>query len=159
MPVPTHKPGCRTLHFRPAHCDNCNQAVTYWACSCGSKVLFDETEGPWVKHGCADPTNVTFVKTYTYGVLSTVCPRCGKSVRNKDLDAHNYYTHGIGDTPQPRLRSGSRSAGGGRVKGPVRGSGSTRAGRPLVACPRCGAQVLQKNLQKHLTKKCPKSRR
>jgi hypothetical protein len=47
LPVPTHKPGCKVLHFRPAHCNTCNQVVTYWACSCGASVLFDAVGKPW----------------------------------------------------------------------------------------------------------------
>ena len=35
----------------------------------------------------------------------------------------------------------------------------TGASRSLIVCPRCGSKVLEKNLLKHLAKKCPKSKR
>lgn len=158
MGVPTHGPRCRTVFSRPARCQTCDGFVYYWGCTCGSRVLFDVVGETWSKHRCAGATilktgprssknkvhskdnsqpNVKFINTYTYGVLSTVCVRCGKSVRNSEWDAHNYYTHGIGKKPK------SDSTAGGSNK-------------PLVACPKCGAKVLRKNLPNHLTKKCPK---
>ena len=160
MPAPTHRSSCETLFFRPARCQDCSQIVYFWGCSCGSRVLFDATEKPWPKHRCSgaatststprssknksrserDGTpNVKFISTYTYGVSSFVCMRCGKTVREREMDAHNYYTHGVGKKPRPEGYSG--------------------AGKPLALCPRCGAKVLQKNLQKHLSNKCPKAKR
>ena len=155
MPVPTHKPGCETLHFRPAHCNTCNQVVTYWACSCGASVLFDAVGKPWPKHRCGDPSNVKFISTYTYGVSSVVCMRCGKTVRKRDIEAHNYYTHQIGKKPKPATPPDFAAENARGVVASARKVGYTGAGKPLVACPRCGAKVLQKNLQKHLSKKCP----
>lgn len=154
MPVPTHKPGCQTLHFRPARCNNCDRIVAYWSCSCGSRVLFDETEQPWVKHRCADPTNVTFIKTYTYGVLSTVCPRCGKSVRSKDLNAHNYYTHGIGERPSDLVKQSSSAKRSGRSSassGP-QAKGKRSSKKPTVICKVCNQTMRQSRLEKHMTK-------
>lgn len=158
MPTPTHRPGCETLFFRPARCQACDQIVYFWGCSCGSRVLFDATEKPWPKHRCTgastptagsrsgknkgrsgrdEPPNVKFISTYTYGVSSVVCMRCGKTVRKRELDAHNYYTHGIGKKPAPD----SSSAG---------------SNKPLIACPQCGSRLLRKNLREHLATKCPK---
>jgi DNA-directed RNA polymerase subunit RPC12/RpoP len=180
LPAPTHGPGCETLFFRPARCQDCNQIVYFWGCSCGSRVLFDATEKPWPKHRCSgsvtsasgprtgknksrsgrDGTpNVKFISTYTYGVSSVVCMRCGKTVRKREMDAHNYWTHGIGKKPESDRTAASEAQTKKPVKGPLRRTGYARAGNPLVACPRCGAEVLQKNLRKHLTKKCPKGKR
>lgn len=88
-----------------------------------------------------------------------MCTRCGKSVRKRDFDAHNYWTHGIGKKPELNRRSGSAVERPRRVVAPVREVGYTGGGKPLVACPRCSAKVLDKNLQKHLAKKCPRGKR
>jgi endogenous inhibitor of DNA gyrase (YacG/DUF329 family) len=99
------------------------------------------------------------MSTYTYGVLSVVCARCGKSVRKRELDAHNYWTHGVGKKPKPDTHRTFVAETARRVAAPLRKVGYTGAGKPLVACPWCGAQVLEKNLRKHLTNKCPKGKR
>ena len=51
MSVPTHGIGCRTRTF-PTKCKNCGDKVFYFACSCGSKVFFDELGWPWNEHDC-----------------------------------------------------------------------------------------------------------
>ena len=163
MPVPTHGPQCRTLFCRQSSCGYCGQEVFHWACTCGSNVLFDELDKPWPKHECTDasaskPGVEKSVSTYTYGVLSVVCARCGKSVRKRDLDAHNYWTHRIGKKPKPEPYPNFATEPATRVAAPLRRVGYTGAGKPMVACPQCGAKVLQKNLRKHLTKKCPKAK-
>lgn len=184
MPAPTHRSGCETLFFRPARCQDCNQIVYFWGCSCGSRVLFDAIEKPWPKHRCSgsvtsasgtrtdknkrrsgrDGTpNVKFISTYTYGVSSVVCMKCGKTVRKRDMDAHNYYTHGVGKKPKPESPPDFAAENTKRALmsaiGSARKAGYSGAGKPLVLCPRCGAKVLQKNLQKHLSNKCPKAKR
>src|SRR5688572_29340722 len=98
MPVTTHGPRCRTRFCRPSRCGDCGAGVYYWSCTCGSKVLFDELGDPWPIHQCthaesssrrrskgAAHDNVKPISTYTYGVLSTVCPRCWKPVRNREM--------------------------------------------------------------------------
>ncbi len=143
-------------------------------------MIFEATEKPWSKHRCSDadnpkprpgkpgknkssaadgPTNVRFISTYTYGVSSVVCLRCGKSVRKREIEAHNYWTHGVGKKPDPDRRPRSTS---GRASQRV-GAAPKRVDRvgvkPMVACAGCGAKVLQKNLQKHVSKRCPNSKR
>jgi DNA-directed RNA polymerase subunit RPC12/RpoP len=178
--TPTHGPGCETLFSRPARCQTCDRIVRFWGCSCGSRVIFEATEKPWSKHCCSDagnpkprprepgktghssadsPTDVRFISTYTYGVLSTVCLRCGKSVRKREMEAHNYWTHGIGKKPGPDRRPRSTSGGTPRRAGTVTKRVGRVGAKPMVACSGCGAKVLQKNLQKHVSKRCPKSKR
>ena len=113
MPVPTHGPSCRTLFCRQSMCLYCNQAVYHWSCSCGSSVLFDKLGEPWPQHLCfkaGRKINVKPVSTYTYGVSSVMCTRCGKSVRKKDVRAHEYFTHGIGKRPDDTARRGKGAA-------------------------------------------------
>lgn len=175
MPVPTHGPRCKKLFCRPSRCTGCRQEIFHWACTCGSNILFDKLGEPWPRHRCSGPAtskskkksdksrsksstpaNARPTSTYTYGVSSAVCTRCGKSVRNREMDAHNYWTHGIGKKPDPERRS--RSAERPRLAtGPTQKSGVAKANKPLVACSKCGARVLEKNLRKHLTKRCPKA--
>lgn len=178
MPVPTHGPRCRKLFCRPSRCMDCRQEIFHWACTCGSNVLFDKLGEPWPQHKCTGsaastlgtkkptknkgrsnngtPTNAKPISTYTYGVSSIVCIRCGKSVRKREMDAHNYWTHGIGKKPDPGRPS--RPVENPRLApGPARRSGAANTNKTLVVCPRCGAKVLEKNLQKHLTKRCPKT--
>lgn len=177
MGVPTHGPRCQTVFSRPARCQACDRFVYYWGCTCGSRVLFDVVGESWAKHRCTEasstkprskssgnkgssgkgaPPNVTFINTYTYGVLSVVCPGCGKSVRKKELDAHNYYTHGIGRKPEVG-RSSSSAGAQKRVATPAQKSNGTATNQtPQVDCPLCDTKLLKKNLQKHLRKKCPK---
>ncbi len=142
MPVPTHKSGCETLHFRPARCNTCSQVVTYWACSCGARVLFDAVGKPWPKHRCGDPSNVKFMSTYTYGVSSVVCMRCGKTVRKRELDLHNYYTHGIGERPSDPTKQEP-------------GKGKKISKRPTVICEVCRQSVRKSRLEKHMRKAHP----
>lgn len=169
MPVPTHGSRCRTLFCRPSRCGDCSQEVFHWACTCGSHVLFDALGDPWPRHQCTrtksgkkkvrpgDSTqiNAKARNVYTYGVLSSVCAICGKTVRNRDLDAHKYYTHGIGAEPGPKVRPNPATENKKQAASSARKVGYTSVGKPLVACPWCGAKVLQKNLHKHLSKKCP----
>lgn len=170
MPTPTHKAGCKTLFFRPARCQGCDQIVHFWGCSCGSRVLFDSMEKPWPKHQCrgsagqkgksksgkgssesASKPNVKFINTYTYGVSSTVCLRCGKTVRRREMNAHNYYTHGIGKRPNP---DPSKTAVPPQRPQPRHSSGKRKT---YTFCPHCQANVLSNNLNKHIRKKCLKA--
>lgn len=180
MAVPTHGPRCQTVFSRPARCQTCDRFAYYWGCTCGSRVLFDVVGESWSKHRCTDasPTkagsrkpankkppgkdktpNVEFINTYTYGVLSEVCPRCGKSVRKKERQAHDYYTHGVGKKPESTSPSHLPVGKPKQFARPAQKSGGQSASRTQVNCPRCDAKLLQKNLQKHLSKKCPKIRR
>lgn len=52
MSVPSHGPDCVTTHVFPTRCSYCNEPVFFYACSCGSKVFFDELKTPWPKHIC-----------------------------------------------------------------------------------------------------------
>lgn len=177
MGVPTHGPRCRPVFSRPARCQTCDGFVYYWGCTCGSRVLFDVVCETWSKHRCAgtatsktgpksaknksrskgnEPPNVKLINTYTYGVLSTVCVRCGKSVRNSEWDAHNYYTHGVGKKPESDSSSDPYLKRPKRATGPARGSNKAGSDRTQIACPHCGTKLLQKNLRKHATTKCPK---
>ena len=49
MPVPNHRPGCRTSIW-PTSCPDCGDRIFYFSCSCGSKVFFDLDEPPWHPH-------------------------------------------------------------------------------------------------------------
>ena len=49
MPVPTHNPECKTIIYKTI-CWDCKKAVWYFACSCGSIVLFDSKGWPWPEH-------------------------------------------------------------------------------------------------------------
>lgn len=51
MSVPSHGVNCRTRTF-PTKCKGCGDKVYYFACSCGSKVFFDELGWPWNEHCC-----------------------------------------------------------------------------------------------------------
>ncbi len=175
MGVPTHGPSCRTVLSRPARCQTCDGFVYYWGCTCGSRVLFDVAGETWSKHRCTgaaplntDPKsgknksrskdekqpNVKVINTYTYGVLSEICYMCGKSVRIRDWEAHNYYTHGIGKKPASGSSSDPYLKRSKRAKTSARSSRKAGSNRILAVCPECGAKVLRKNLTKHLTKKC-----
>lgn len=178
MPAPTHRPGCETLFFRPARCQNCNQIVYFWGCSCGSRVLFDATEKPWPKHKCAGATtstrgarsgkkqslsgrdespNVKFISTYTYGVSSVVCMRCGKTVRKRELDAHNYWTHGVGERPIDPVKQSSSVKRPGRS--PVSSGSQAKDKKPsnklMAICKVCNQRVRQSRLEKHMKKAHP----
>ncbi|MDP9474604.1 MAG: hypothetical protein M3R38_02715 [Actinomycetota bacterium] len=143
-------------------------------------MIFEATEKPWSKHRCSDadnpkprpgksgkkgrPTtdqlpNVRFISTYTYGVSSVVCLRCGKSIRKREMEAHNYWTHGVGKKPEPDRRPRPPSEGTLRSAATAPKPVDCVGGKPMVACVGCGAKVLQKNLQKHVAKRCPKSKR
>lgn len=177
MGVPTHGPRCQTVFSGPARCQTCDRFVYYWGCTCGSRVLFDVVGQTWSKHRCAvtatsktgprssknkirskgnEPPNVKFINTYTYGVLSTRCVRCGNSVRNSEWNAHNYYTHGIGKKPKSDSSSDPYLKRPKRATGPARGSNKAGSNRTQIACPHCGTKLPQKNLRKHTTTKCPK---
>ncbi len=97
-----------------------------------------------------------FISTYTYGVLSVVCMRCGKSVRKKELDAHNYWTHGIGKRPSDPVRQSSvpkRSA-----KPPISSGTNAKnktSNRLTVVCKVCNQSVRQSRLEKHILKAHP----
>ena len=91
MSVPTHGASGRTLFCRPVTCKYCNQNAYHWSCSCGSNLLFDKLGEPWPQHPCfkaGRSLNVKSLKTYTYGVSSVVCMKCGKTVREREMDAH-----------------------------------------------------------------------
>ncbi|CAA9367467.1 MAG: hypothetical protein AVDCRST_MAG93-8094, partial [uncultured Chloroflexia bacterium] len=180
MGAPTHKPGCETLFFRPARCQPCDQIVYFWGCSCGSRVLFDSTEKPWPKHRCSGsaklatvsrpgtdrgrskgdgPPGIEFISTYTYGVSSVVCMRCGKKVRKRDMPAHNYWTHGLGERPgDPVKRRSStkppRSAA--KATGP-KAEGKSSSKRLMVTCKVCNQSVRQSRLGRHMAKAHPGS--
>ncbi len=49
MPVPNHRYGC-TSRMWGTSCPDCNDAVYFFSCSCGSKVFFDLPEPPWNPH-------------------------------------------------------------------------------------------------------------
>jgi hypothetical protein len=172
MPVPTHGPSCKKLFCRPSRCQGCGEGVFYWACTCGSSVLFDKLGEPWPKHQCTSvkstrrkgrservAASVAKLMRPSYGVLSTICPRCGKSVRNRELDAHNYWTHKIGKKPEPERRPKLSTKRALQNAASARKAGNNSVNKPLVICPRCGSKVSQKNLQKHLSKKCLKRQR
>ncbi len=180
MGAPTHKPGCETVFFRPARCLNCNQIVYFWGCSCGSRVLFDATDKPWPKHRCANATmstapsisgkaqsrskpdgspNVKFISTYTYGVSSVVCMRCGKTVRKRELPAHNYWTHGIGERPSDPVKrsSGTKRSRRTPVSSGPQAKGERPSKRPMITCKVCKQSVRQSRLEKHMRKAHPGS--
>lgn len=77
--------------------------------------------------------------------------RCGKTVRKREMDAHNFYTHGIGSKPKASnaLRSVTKSSNQSAPKQRPKSKGS------MAECPHCRVEVLRKNLQKHVSKKCP----
>ena len=178
MGTPTHRPGCETLFFRPARCLPCDQIVYFWGCSCGSRVLFDSTEKPWPKHKCSGaaklatvsrsgtdqgrskgdgPPGIEFISTYTYGVSSVVCMKCGKKVRKREMPAHNYYTHGIGERPIDTVKQRSGFKRSGKSSGP---SGQQRKSkntstRPTVVCEVCNRSVRRNRLEKHMDKAHP----
>lgn len=49
MPVPNHPPSCRTTTYR-TRCPDCEAAVFFLSCSCGSKVFFDALGPEWREH-------------------------------------------------------------------------------------------------------------
>ena len=49
MPVPTHRYDCTTRIWR-MKCDGCKQWVSFFSCSCGSKVVFNRPHPPWIRH-------------------------------------------------------------------------------------------------------------
>ena len=51
MSVPRHGVECRTRTF-PTKCSNCGDAVFFFSCTCGSRVLFDQLGWPWPEHDC-----------------------------------------------------------------------------------------------------------
>lgn len=157
MPVPTHGPRCKKKFCRPSSCGQCGQQVFHWACTCGSNVLFDSLGEPWPKHECTSGSASNPGSVYTYGVLSVVCARCGKAVRKRELDAHNYWTHGIGQRPLDRKR---RSSSVPSTRKPSASSGapdkSKKASeRPKIVCGVCGQRIGRNRLEKHVRKAHP----
>lgn len=49
MPVPTHREDCKTRIWRTT-CPDCDEAVYFFSCSCGSRVFFDLNKPPWNPH-------------------------------------------------------------------------------------------------------------
>lgn len=49
MSVPTHRAGCKTRIFKTS-CHDCGKPVWFFACSCGSRVFFDDKGPPWPLH-------------------------------------------------------------------------------------------------------------
>ena len=49
MPVPSHRPSCRTMTWR-TNCPDCHRRVWFFACTCGSRVFFDALGEPWPLH-------------------------------------------------------------------------------------------------------------
>lgn len=171
MPVPTHGPRCRTLFCRPSRCGDCGQEVFHWACTCGSHVLFDALGDPWPRHQCtrtksgkkkvrpgdSAQINVKPRNVYTYGVLSSVCAICGKTVRKRELDAHNYWTHGIGKRPpDPAKRSSDlKHSGKSPISSSTRPEAKKSSTKPTVICNVCKQSVRRNRLEKHMRKAHP----
>jgi len=51
MPIPTHRIECTTKAFRTT-CQDCNEDVWFFKCSCGSMVFFNALGFPWQIHFC-----------------------------------------------------------------------------------------------------------
>lgn len=160
MPVPTHGPHCRTLSSYWCQCPDCNQEVFYFACTCGSKVFLDPLGDRWSRHECDGvATGGRIASTYIYSVLSVICPRCGKTVRNRDLGVHNYYTHRIGERPvtpankRPNSKRAVKSSSYSRPQA----KGKKRF-RPMVVCEICNQSVRKSQLEKHMQKAHPHPR-
>ncbi len=49
MPVPTHRYDCTTRLWETS-CPDCDDAVYFFSCTCGSKVFFDLPDPPWNPH-------------------------------------------------------------------------------------------------------------
>ena len=174
MPVPTHGPRCRTRFCHPSKCKECRQEVFYWACTCGSTLLFDRLGEPWPRHRCAKKSTVLPLRTSTPGgrpggtdatnpMLSVRCELCGTKMRRKELLEHERLAHRKGKKP---YASGARLAGASiaTLKQNARsvappGTAKSASGNSFVACPLCASRVMRKNLEKHLVDKCPDRRR
>ena len=153
MPVPTHGPRCKTLFCKAVTCQYCNTNVYHWSCSCGSNLLFDKLGRPWPQHPCSKagrPVNVKPLKTYTYGVSSVVCLKCGNTVRKREMDAHNYYTHGLG-SPPPGAQVSGKSSAGRRPKAKSKKQAKVKR----VVCKVCKQSVRESRLEKHMLKAHP----
>lgn len=150
MSVPTHKANCRKLFCRPSYCSGCGRRVFHWACTCGSSVLFDSLGDPWPKHECKRmPSNVQgskLKKRSTYSLLSVECSRCGSLVRKQELDAHLYWSHGIGERPDDPVKQSSGSRKSAKLKN------NKPSKRLMVVCEICNQKVRQARLEKHMRK-------
>lgn len=76
--------------------------------------------------------------------------KCGKTVRKRDMDAHNYYTHGIG-SPPPETRLSGKSAAAKRSKA----QRNKKAKPKRVICEVCKQSVRETWLESHMRKAHP----
>ena len=51
MSIPTHSINCYTKAYQTT-CQDCNQSIWFFSCTCGSKVFFDDLGSPWTIHIC-----------------------------------------------------------------------------------------------------------
>jgi hypothetical protein len=61
MPVPTHRADCKTIIYQ-TKCWDCGKPVWYFACSCGSLVLFNAKDPPWPQH--KDTCSIYWIKQF-----------------------------------------------------------------------------------------------
>lgn len=171
MPVPTHGPRCRTRFCHPSKCKECRQEVFYWACTCGSSLLFDRLGEPWPRHKCPKKGAVVPLRTSsargrsegadaTNPMLSVRCEVCGTKMRRKELREHEWFVHRKGKKPSGARPARTSIATIKQNARPVAssGAGSAPAGKSLVLCPLCASPVMRKNLDRHLAHKCPNRR-
>ncbi len=171
MPVPTHGPRCRTRFCHPSRCNECKQEVFYWACTCGSNLLFDQLGEPWPRHKCARkspalPLRASSMRGPSGGadatnpMLFVRCELCGTKVRRKELLEHEWFAHRKGKKPSASRLAGTSLATKKRTARAVvsPGAGGALSGKSLVTCPLCASRVMRKNLEKHIVRKCPNRR-
>lgn len=172
MPVPTHGPSCRTAFCYPSRCKDCWAEIFYWACTCGSTLLLDRLGDPWPVHKCAEtrpllPLRPVSSEDRTAGsdlgnpMLFFRCGMCGQLVRQGRLEEHARSVHGLSTRKRSRGNA-DRSLTMRQWAARLSATPATKvpaADESSVLCPQCDAEVLPKNLEKHLRKKCPRRER